>query len=317
MKILFAYLPKYKFLFTPLILIFLIVGCKEAIVDPTQEINTDRDAMLKIAEEDPALQSFEFNYNEDGDMEFGINKTQGDIYPLRIGHRVRLVNRDFDVNIEDDTAYAKLTQTFEGILFIAAAYDPGSTRPDTLIRKPFISVITRNLIFIKTDNSPRPINNWKLAAISLPEGGVISPNIDITKLTVYTPSGDSIVITSPNDFYLSRRPGRWKDIPPFRPNQNILIQVEIFSAYNEEDFVTVTYGANRAGMNKFKKRFDLVSSVPVPGGYERTYEASFRPYILTGFFHAVVNAFPQNVIFDDSTPVENEVWGLPYFVRNN
>jgi hypothetical protein len=298
-------------------LLFFMIGCQKSIVDPIQESETDKETMLKIAGEDPSLQSFEFNYNEDGAMDFGLLKLQGDIYPLRVGHRVRLINRDFNVNIDGDTAFAKLTKTYDGILFIAAAYDSNSTTPDTIIRKPFVSVITKNLIFVRIDNTPRPERNWRLTAISLPEGGVLSPNININELTVYLPNSDSIVVNSPNDFYISRGPGWWRNIPPFHPNQEIRIRVEIFSAYEQEDFVTVTYGANRAGMHKAKKRFELISSEQVTGGYERTYEASFRTHLLFGFFHAIINAFPRHVIFNDSTPVENEVWGLPYFVNAN
>jgi hypothetical protein len=305
---------KTLFGFFAAVLVF-IIGCQESIVDPVQEPAADRDAMLKIAEEDPALQSFDFSYDEDGAMGFGFGDIQTDIYPLRVGHRVRLINRSFDVNIIGDTAYATLTKTYEGVLLIAAVYDSGSATPDTLIRKPFVSVITRKLIFVRIDDSPRPMRNWRLAAISLPEGGVLSTNINIYKLTVYLPNGDSIVVNSPNEFYLSRGYGWWRDIPSIPQDSEVSVKVEIFSAYDQEDFVTVTFGTNRIGMNKLKKRFELISSVPVSGGYERAYEASFRTYLFPGFFHAIVNAFPRHVIFDDSTPVENEVWGLPYFVR--
>lgn len=301
-------------IFTAVFLLF-VTGCQESIVDPNREPATDRDAMLKIAEEDSALQSFEPGYNEDDAMDFGIGKMQGEIYPLRVGHRVRLVNRDFEVDIAGDTAFATLTKTYEGVLLIAAAYDSGAATPDTLIQKPFTSVITRKLIFVRIDNSPRPVRNWRLAAISLPEGGVLSPNINIKKLTVFLPNGDSIIVESPNEYFLSRSRGWWRHIPSLRPDQDILVRVEIFSAYDEEDFVTLTYGANRMGMHKAKKRFELVSSVQVTGGYERTFEAGFRTNLLFGFYHAVINSYPKHVIYDDSTPVENEVWGLPYFIR--
>jgi hypothetical protein len=292
-----------------------IFGCQESIVDPNQEPATDREAMLKIAEDDSALQSFETNYNEDGAMGFNIGKMHGEIYPLRVGQRLRLVSRDFEVDIEGDTAYATLTKTYEGVLLISAAYDSGATTPDTLIQKTFVSVVTRNLIFVRVGNSERPMHNWRLAAISLPEGGVLSPNIDIKKLTVFLPNGDSVVVESPNDYYLSRGPGWWRQIPSLPPNQQVTLRVELFSAYEQEDFVTVTYGANMMGMHRAKTRLQLVSSVQVSGGYEKTFEGTFTASVFFGFYHAVINAFPKQVIYDDSTPVENEMWGLPYAIR--
>ncbi len=47
---------------------------------------------------------------------------------------MRLVNRNLNINIQDTIAYGTLTKTFEGILFIAATYDPNGIEPDTIIQ---------------------------------------------------------------------------------------------------------------------------------------------------------------------------------------
>ena len=320
---LFRYVPG---IFAALVLIFM-VGCQESVNEPDQaEPNSDKEAMQKLADEDSSIASFESNYNEEDAMDiFGLGKVQTAIYPLRVGHKVRLVNRDLTVNIVGDTAYGTYTKTYEGVLYIAATYTSGETEPDTVIEKPFTSVITRNIIFVRIDRSNRPFRNWKIAAISLPEGGVLSSNINITKLTIFLPDGDTLVINSPNDYYLARSHGWLGGLPlihgwlrelPFVPRgDSVLVRIELFSAYADTDFVTLTYGADKLGLHRAKRKFELVSSVQSGGGFDRVYEQTYRTHQWPGFYHAIINAFPKQVIYDDSTPVENEVWGVPYFVH--
>ncbi len=297
--------------------ILFIAGCQDSVNDPQDtEPSNDQEAMQKIADEDSSLDSFDEAYNEEDLMDLGLGKIHAQIYPLRVGHRIHLVSRNLTVDIQGDTAYGILTKTYEGVLLIEASYDSGATTPDTVIQKIFNATVTRNLIFVKIANTARPFLNWKLVAISLPEGGVLSPNIDITKLTIFLPDGDEIVIDSPNDYYLSRHRGWWwRDIPIIPRNDSVIVRVEIFSAYETDDFVTVTFGRNKFGGVRLKRKFELVSSTPVSGGFSKVYEQTFRTHGWLGFFHAVVNAFPKNVIFDAAAPVESSMWGIPYFVR--
>jgi hypothetical protein len=244
-----------------------------------------------------------------------LGKTEAEIYPFRVGHKVRLVNRNLDVNIVGDTAYGTITKTFEGTLIIAASYNSGATTPDTVIRKPFTSVITKKIIFVRIGNSRFPYRNWRIAAISLPEGGVLSPNIDIQKLTVFLPNGDTLVINSPNSYFLSRGPGWWRQLPIIGKNQSVTLRLEVYSAYPDTDFVTLTYGAEKNGLHRAKRKFALVSSVPSGNGFAKIYEQTYTAHQFIGHYHAIINAFPKQVIFDDATPVESESWGVPYFVR--
>ena len=298
-----------------LVMLALFIGCKESVIEPeSTEPTTDQGAMLKLADEDSAISSFEPNYNEEDAMSF-LGKTETEIYPFRVGHKVRLVNRNLDVNVVGDTAYGTLTKTFEGTLIIAASYNSGATEPDTIIRKPFTSVITRKIIFVKIGNSPFPFRNWRVAAISLPEGGVLSSNIDIQKLTAFLPNGDTLVINSPNSYFLSRGPGWWRQLPVIGTGQSTTLRLEVYSAYEDTDFVTLTYGADKNGFHRAKKRFVMVSSVPSGSGFAKVYEQIYTTHQFVGHYHAIVNAFPKQVIFDDATRVETESWGVPYFVR--
>lgn len=295
----------------------ILIGCKENTTEPVSEPSTNKEAMLKLADEDSAISSFEPSFNEEDIMSF-IGKVQTDIYPFRVGHKMRLVNRNMNINYSanGDTAFAQLTKTFEGVLLIAASYDSSAAHPDTLIKKAFTSVVKRNLIFVKIGNFNNPSRNWRLAAISLPEGGTLSPNIDITKLVVFLPNGDTLAINSPNNYFLKRGPGWWRDFPIVPRQDSVLIRVELTSAYSEDDFVTLTWGAHKDGKHRAKRKFDLVSSTQNGNVYNKVYEQYFRTNAHAGFFHAVINALPKQVIFDDAAPVENEMWGVPYIVRN-
>ncbi len=302
----------------PFLLLGLIVvffGCQdEMVIEPADtEPTTDQGALEKIVDEDSALTSFDYNYNEDGLMDF-LGKVDTEIYPFRVGHKMRLVNRTLSIDIQDTIAYGTLTKTFEGILFIAANYDSLGTEPDTVIQKPFTAVVTRNIIFKKIAHTPYPFRNWIIAAISLPEGGTQSPNIDIMKLTAFLPNGDTIQVDSPNDYYVTWRFGWWRQIPVLHRGESVLLRVELYSAYEEEDFVTLTYGANRFHNHRAKKIFELVSSTPSGNGWEKVYEQTYTTHQFPGFYHAVINAMPRQVVFDDATPVESEAWGIPYLV---
>ncbi len=301
--------------------VLLFVGCQDSTLDPIVNETTgtsDTEALQQIADEDSALASFEPNYNEEEAMTF-LGKTQTAIFPLRVGQKVRLVNRNLNVDFQGDSAFGTLTRTFEGTLFIAASYDSVTTHDssavDTIIQKPFTSVITTKLIFKKVDNTDNPKRNWRLVAISLPEGGTQSPNIDITKLILTYENGEVLEITSPNDYFLSRGRPVFKQIPTMRRNQDINVKVELNSAYAEDDFVTLTYGADHRGRHRAKKRFELISSLPNGNGYTKVYEQTFRTHQFPGYYHAIINAFPRQVIFDDAAPVESESWGIPYIIK--
>jgi len=310
-----------KKFFLPLLMLGVLAffaGCQdEMTVEPQDngEPTTDQGAMEKLVEQDSSLASFDVNYNEDGLMDF-LGKVDEQIYPFRVGRRMRLVNRNLNITFSGDTiAYGRLTKTFEGLLFIAASYDSTSSTPDTVIEKPFTAVITRNIIFKKIANTRFPLRNWIIAAISLPEGGTQSPNIDITKLTAFLPNGDTLLVNSPNHYYLRRGWGWWRRIPFIGRGESVLIRIELFSAYEENDFVTLTYGSDRFGHHRAKKLFELVSSTPNGDGFDKVYEQTYTTHQFPGFYHAIFTAMPRQVVFDDSTPVESESWGIPYFVH--
>jgi len=301
-----------------LFLFFLFAACNEdsSLVEPT---SSEQDQIQKLIDEDEIIQSFEPNYNEDDAMDFVTNGLAKAIYPVRVGQKMVLVNRNINIDIQGDTAYAFITNTFRGILFIAASDDPFSTidsnTVDTLIQKGFTSTMTRNVVLVKRTVQIDPLKKWRIHSISLPEGGVITENIKITKMTIYLPSGNEIVVDSPNDYYLTRDPGLLRQLPIIGRGQEVTIRMEVRSKDEETDFVSLTWGAIRTGRHhRSKKLFELVSSEFDGQYYNKVYENTWRANHWPGFKHAIINAMPKQVIFDDETPVETSTWGIPYLV---
>ena len=321
---------RFRLLIMPVSILFLLIfsisACtnSDPLVQPS-ESGSDYEALLKLADEDEILQSFEPNYNEDEAMSLLGDGLAKAIYPLRVGHKMKLVDRELTVDFVGDTAIGILTRTFEGKLLISASFDPVvlddkpdsiSSLVDTLIEKDYSTVITSNIKYAKFENTRRADTNWKIIAVSLPEGGTASVNIAITKMTLTLPGGEVIEIESPNDYYLERLPGKRRHVPAFNKNEEVTVILELESAYADTDFVSVTYGAVIGGdHHRVKKRFELISEEDLGGIYKRTYEQTWTIRPVPGFKHAIVNAVPKQVLYDDQTEVEENSWGIPYSVR--
>ncbi len=315
-----AALVKYLIAYAIVGLFIFLVGCKDSVTNPVTDNTTlktaDKQAIQQIAEQDSAVASFDANFDEDQSMSF-LSKEATAIYPVFVWHHVILVNKSWSYNIVGDTAYVTLTKSFEGVLNIAASTTGSGprTKPDTIITKAFATTITRKLIFAHRDSTSNPLLNWKLVAISLPQGGTNTNNIVINKLTLTFSSGKQIVITSPNDYFFSRGPKAWGHFPELKRNDSLTVNVEIYSAYADTDFVTVTYGADKFGHHRENRKLKLISSTPSGSGFVKVFEQTYRSRQYPGFFHAVINAFTKQTIYDDQAPVEAKFWGIPYLVR--
>lgn len=315
---------KGKIIFSLFLTIVLFSGCKDGLInEPDDKVSLDA-ALMEIADNDETVASFEPNYNEEDALSF-LGKTTTEIFPVRVGQRMRLTGREITRTISGDSAYVQYTKSFSGVMLIAASYDSlnsfDSTNIDTLISKPFSAEVKINMIFERIANTDNERRNWKLAAISLPEGGSINNgttftgDIEITSITLTTPSGTIVNITDPLNYFINRQNSRYREMPEFTRNGVIPVTVELNSLYESEDFVTVTHGANKTFKNRIKRRLELVSSTFNGNVYAKVYQGEIRVNALGGLFFGIINAVPHNVIFDDSAPVAINSWGLPYRVQ--
>ena len=107
-------LSRYLMAFLTLMILALFVRCQdEMVVDPGDtEPTTDKEALEKLVDEDSSLTSFDYNYDEEGVMDF-LGKINTTIYPFRVGQKMRLVNRTLSIDIQDTIAYGTLTKTLK------------------------------------------------------------------------------------------------------------------------------------------------------------------------------------------------------------
>ncbi len=169
-----------------LLISFLACNQEDSLLLSDSNTLSDKEALEKIVDEDESIQSFDVNYDEEEAMDFILGKTAEEIYPVRVGQKMRLVERNLVIRFEGDEAFGTLTKTFEGILFIVASNEPIDVPIDEIdldvYEKPFSTSITRNLKFVKIDNTENPLDNWILTAVSLPVGGTPDEKSKFTEL---------------------------------------------------------------------------------------------------------------------------------------
>jgi hypothetical protein len=301
-------------------------GCKDTVNAPALGINgqsnlsaADQQAMSQMADQDSVVVSFDPNYNESQSDNY-LGKTDNTVTPYFVWQHVILTNKTYDFTTVGDSAYLKLTKTYQGVLNIAASNQDTLTGPDTIITKNFTSTLVTQLLFQRIDSTSNPMFNWKLLGVSLVSGGANTStgNFKINNLTLTFASNDStITITDPTNFFINRRYG-WKwghSCPEFHTNDSVTVAVEVYSAYADTDFVTLTYGADFFGKHRNKVKLDLVSQAISGTGYIRIFQRTFSLRNYRGYFSAVLNALTKQSIYDDSAPVESNTWGLPYKIR--
>ena len=246
-------MQKLKIMFSSaalIMFIFGLYGCDRTnpVESGSQSLNS---ALQKITANDPAVQSFEPNYNEAAVMNI-VGGLAKEIYPVRIGQNLKMVDSQLDFQQQADTAYGYLTQKFEGELLIAASYQKSTTgnpsRVDTLIRKPYSTVVTRVIKYAKVGDTGNQLNDWRVIAVSLASGGSNTTNIDIKKITVTFADGKVYETTSPNDFFLTMVQGAHHQFPLYVKQSSATVRVELVSAYSDEDVLTLTHGMMIQGM---------------------------------------------------------------------
>jgi len=306
-----------------------ITGCTKDVTAPENEqapagVTNEIEAMKLMASQDEFVQNDEqtFEDREIEPMETGtFGKIEAEITPLRFGRFITSVTRTITVTVApgDSIAVAHVRKDIEGIFKIKGINGVGDT---VLVEKPFEDRATRNVIFkrINRDNA-RFWRNWFPVATSLVDGGTISNSpsqIDLTKLQMFLPNGDTVTVTDPNSFYLRYRwlrlfDGGRKDIPELRGGDRVILQATLASASPDTDIVALRLGYGPG--NHRRTRMELVSEFDNGDGtFTRVYQKAWFCHFHTGFFHAGVVAVTKETLFDDAAPYAASWWGIPYRV---
>ncbi|KAF0139233.1 MAG: hypothetical protein FD122_3433 [Stygiobacter sp.] len=339
--------------FTVIIITALAVnGCNDPFdINEPQSVNSsETQKFMKIAESSSSVNSFTPNYNEEQAMALA-GALGKNLYPIRIGQKMKLVDKSLTLVKDSTTATGTLVQKFDGQLIIQGSFQEPTigmnSHVDTTITKNFSTTVTRKIQFKKIANSGNDTIDWKVNAVSLSSGGTAGDNIQIVKLILTTQDGTEVVIDDPNTFFFKTGKEKkykdhdedeeeemddndnhgfeagfsigehgWKNLLTwYRKNQPIKLTVEILSRSADPDFITVTYGAMMYGNSRSKEKFNLVSSNQEGSYYRKIYERKLYTHSFAARMHAVVNALPRNVVYDTDTSVEEKTWGIPYRVK--
>lgn len=316
---------KTRFLFMlGLALTLMVVGCKKSeVMAPGPNWSSDEEYLryaVTASDSVGELNSSDQASLDDQDyqpMDYGTfgkvpAEIEARIKPLRWGRRIENISRSISVQVAGDTAIATIVRTINGRLIIAAAYSDTATVPDTIIRKPFTSNVTKKVKYLRVGRGTDHSRNWRPIGITLVDGGTNTNDFGITKLEFFLPNGDSIVVTNPLQFWLHFR-FRGPNIPELAGNSTVRMRLTLTSATADTELVVLRYGWR----SNFKRRVrvPIISEVNNSGTFTRVYERSWQVHTHRGWFHAMVDAMSKGSLFDDAAPYSNKFWGIPYIVR--
>jgi hypothetical protein len=290
---------------------------------PPANVTNETSARTSLALSDPFVQNDQLtiadqealptNYGTFGKVEVGIT-------PLRWGRivtSVAVTTKD-TVWQGDSIAIVHVHKVIEGNFIIKAVNTAGDT---VTLQKPFTDGADRNIVFLRVSRNPKRYwTNWVPVATSFVDGGTSAPNnlINIVKLQIFWPNGDTITVTDPLGYFLRYRwlhmfQGGRKDVPELMGGQQVTLQATVVSASPDTDLVALRYGVG--GFQRRRTRMQMVSEVNNGNGtFTRVYQTPFFLHFHSGFFHAAVDAITRSTLYDDTAPYSSSWWGVPYRV---
>jgi len=314
----------------PVVAGMLIAGCTKDSGGPVTDappagVTNETEAIQSMAASDEFVQNEEVTM-ADQDMEtmdYGtFGKIDAAVTPLRWGRFVTSVTTTVTTTVQtgDTIAIANVVKLIAGSLKVRAVTGAGDT---VTLTKPFTDRAVRNVIFKRVGfGLERFWKNWVPVATSLVDGGTNPPpagsSLDITKVEMFLPTGDTITVTDPVNYYLRYRwlklfAGGRKDLPELAAGDRIRMRVTLVSESPDSDIVVLRYGVGP--FHRRRVHMTMISEVQNPNNtFTREYELAWFVHFHRGFFHAGVDAITRGTLFDDAAPYSVSWWGVPYRV---
>ena len=313
----------------PVVAGMLIAGCtKDNGPDtdgPPAGVTNETQSMQSMASSDEFVQNEEVTMADQSmeTMDYGtFGKIDAAVTPLRWGRFVTSVTTTVTVTVQtgDSIAVANVVKLIAGSLKVRALTGAGDT---VTLTKPFTDRAVRNVIFWRVGRAPERFwKNWIPVATSLVDGGTDPApagfGINITKVEMFLPMGDTITVTDPTNYYLRYRwmklfLGGRKDLPELAAGQPVRMRVTLVSESPDTDIVVLRYGFDP--FHRRRAHMTLVSEVQNPNNtFTREYELAWFVHFHRGFFNAGVDAITRGTLYDDAAPYSVSWWGVPYRV---
>jgi len=314
-----------------------VVGCKKSDQGPDVQadppgVTNETTALTYAATIDAFVQNDQVTFVDQAVENSNIStfgKVDSAIIPVRWGRFINPggITRTVTVTVlpGDTIAVVNVQREVLGNFAILAKSNPTDT-VFYLIQKPFHDHTNRNVVFKRAMRTGLFMGRWVPVATSLVDGATVPPDhkISLTRVAVYYPNGDSLVVTHPDTTFLLYRwtrlfvPSR-KDVPEFTPGDRVNIQVTVLSKDATGDLVALRYGVN--AMHHKRALLDLLSEVNNGDGtYTRVYETSRNParflfmHYHTGWFHMGIDAITKETLLENPAPYSASWWGVPYRV---
>ena len=298
-----------------------LTGCDKK--NSTQPTTSDQDAMSSLVANDGLFQN-DVTILNDGDPTSTPSyaktlSTQTAITKLIAwGRKIDSFSRTVDFTVlTDSTAQATVTHTLSGFIWIRGKYNPGDTVVQT-IKKNFTETLVRLVQFVRINRTNNPENNWKISAISAIKGGTANSQLTITDVKFYA-GDDTVEVTDPNSTFLTLAKGKRGCIPELTPDQitPMKVQVTVVSAAPDSDIVSVHRPFYDFRLLRWFYHDPMILHSTTPNGdgtYTRVYEQDWKG-VAAGRHTMMVSVITRGTIFDDSTQVSSQIWGVPFIAQ--
>ncbi|MBI3788826.1 MAG: hypothetical protein HY276_11305 [Ignavibacteriales bacterium] len=156
---------------------------------------------------------------------------------------------------------------------------------------------------------------FKKAALSLLEGGTATKSARITELRVFFSNNDSVIVTSPLEFYFFFEKKFHHAMRVINKSDIVRVAVVVESSKADPEVVLLRRGNAAEGKVSLKRQLQLISETNTGAAFRRVFEITLPAHGIQGYFHSVVEVWTKESIYDDQAAVSTHSWGIPYVVH--
>ncbi len=257
--------------------------------------------------------------------------------PLYVRRVITSIERSFSYEAgNQNIVIATMVRTIRGE-FRMRGNVRGAAGESTVI-KEFTETAVRRALFERIDQTGVVEHDWKLAAISLLDGGTSERGFDIVNMKMEVRGGDSFEFDDPLDTYLQIGNANGgvpsASIAEFR-SSGFRLEITIESTNEDPEILFLRHGGVIAGGQvdseggyMRRARIPSESSEEMKADvYVRTYVIDWTPFaqftgvaargpdIQKGRMSAIVETISYDALYNTAAPVTTNYWGVPFIIK--